>query len=141
MMLAFSSVSAQKTGEASAEIVLAEGRGDLTQPMVDRLIDFFEWSLEVKLSNEERLELQSAVVENWKERNCREIEGVRYVLRLADDKQNWDAEELGQMQALYKNRFSKELERSPSKKINSLILSSSRLSQSGSGELATDGDQ
>jgi hypothetical protein len=123
ILLAFSSVSAQREGELSAETVLAEGSGNLTAPMVDRVIVFFEWSLDVKLSNEERAALQSEIVENWKRRNCSEIAGVRAVLRLADDKQNWDADELGQMQALYKNRFLKEFERRRSKKINALIVS------------------
>jgi len=138
VLVAFSSVSAQKQGQPSEKIVLAEGGGNLTQPMVNRVVDFFEWTLEVKLSNEERAELQSEIVENWKKRDCREIEGVRYVLRLAEDAKNWDAEELTQLQVLYKNRFLKEFERSQSNKINSLILSAVRVSQSDSKGLATD---
>ena len=141
MLLAFSSVSAQSAGRESDEIVLAEGSGNLTQPMVNRVIDFFEWSLEAKLSNEERIELQSEMVENWKRRNCSEIQGVLSVLRLADDKQNWDAEELGQMRVLYKSRFLKEFERNQSNRINPLILSSFRPSRRDSGRLATDIEQ
>ena len=142
MLLAFSSVSAQKpAGQPSEEIVLAAGGGNLTQPMVNRLFDFFEWSLDVKLSGEERAGLQSEIVENWKKRDCREIEGVLYLLRLADDAKNRDAEESGQMQALYKNRFLKQFERSQTNNINALILSSVRRSQSVSGGLATDDGQ
>ena len=123
ILLAFSGVSAQNRGLASEEIVLAEGGGNLTAPMIGRVIDFFEWSLEVKLSDAERTELQAEIVENWKQRNCREIEGVRRVLRLADDRQNWDAEELSQLRELYKNRFLNQLAQTQSNKINSLILS------------------
>ena len=138
VLVAFSSVSAQKMGQPSEEIVLATGSGNLTQPMVNRVVDFFEWTLEIKLSNEERAELQSEIVENWEKRDCRQIEGVRYILRLADDAKNWDAEESAQLQALYKNRFQKVFERNQSNKINSLILSAIRVPQSDSKGLATD---
>jgi len=141
ILLAFSSVAAQKQGQASEEIVLAEGSGNLTAPMIDRVVEFFEWSLERKLSNEERAELQAEITENWKQRNCSEIAGVLYVLRLSEDKQNWDAEELSQMQALYKNRFLKQLERSQSTKINSLILSGFAVARSDSKDLAIDSEQ
>jgi hypothetical protein len=142
MLLGFSSVSAQKpAGQPSEEIVLAAGSGSLTQPMVNRLFDFFEWSLDVRLSEEERAGLQSEIVENWKKRDCREIEGVLYLLRLADEAKNLDAEEAGQMQVLYKNRFMKELERSQSNNINALILTGARRSQNVSGGLATDAGQ
>jgi hypothetical protein len=141
MLLAFSSVSAQKEGQPAEEIVLAEGAGNLTQPMVNRVIDFFEWSLEVKLSGAARAELQGEIIENWKKRDCREIEGVRRVLRLADDAKNWDAEDAGQMRALYKNRFLKEFERNRTDNINSLILSGFSGSGGNSKGLATDLEQ
>ena len=141
ILLAFSSVFAQKEGQPSEEIVLAEGSGNLTQPMVDRLIDFFEWSLDKKLSDEERAGLQTEIVENWKQRNCREIVGVWAVLRLADDRKNWSAEELGQMQALYKSRFQKQLEQTHSSNINSLILAGFSVSHQDSKGSAIDSEQ
>ena len=142
LVFAFSSVSAQKQGQPSEEVVLAEGSGNLTAPMVGRVVEFFEWSLEIKLSDEERAALQTEIAENWKRRNCLEIEGVRRVLRLADDRQNWDAEELSQMQALYKSRFLKQFERNQSTKINPLILSGfAPVAHQASTGLATNSEQ
>jgi hypothetical protein len=141
ILLAFSSVAAQKTGQPAEEIVLAEGGGNLTQPMVNRLFDFFEWSLDVKLSNEERAALQGEIVENWKNRNCREIAGVRSILRLAEDAKNWDAEDTEQIRVLYKKRFLKELESAPTNNLNSLILTGFSGRRGGSQGLATDIEQ
>ena len=138
VLLAFSSVSAQKRGLESEEIILAEGSGNLTAPMVDGVIDFFEWALEVKLSDAERAALQTEIVENWKQHNCREIEGVQKVLWLADDRQNWSVEELTQMQVLYKKRFLDRLAQTQSNKINELILSGFGTSRRESNGTATD---
>ena len=141
ILLVCSSVFAQKEGRASEESVLAEGGGNLTQPMVDRVFDFFEWSLEKKLSSEERAALQTEIVANWKQRNCREITGVLSVLRVADDQQNWNAEELGQMQTLYKSRFLKQFEQTRSSNINALILSGFSASHKESNGSAIDSEQ
>ena len=137
ILLAFSSVPAQKQGEE--EIVLAAGGGNLTQSKIERVIGFFEWSLETKLSDDERAELQREIIENWKKRDCREIEGVSHILRLADAAKNFDAEESEQMRALYKKRFTKEFERG--NKISSLILSGVHVQRSESGEIAIDSEQ
>jgi hypothetical protein len=121
ILFAVFNVSAQKSGQPSQENVFAGG--DLTPAMVDRAIGFFEWTLEVEFSDEERTQMESEIVENWKKRNCSEISGLLYALRLAEDRKNWETEELEQLRLAYKARFLRQFERSGSKNINLLIMS------------------
>ena len=123
ILFAVFNVSAQKSGRPSQENVLADGGVDLTQAMVDQAIGFFEWTLEVKFSDEERTQLDGEIVENWKKRNCSEISGVLYALRLAEERKNWETEELEQLRLAYKARFLRQFERNGSKNINLLIMS------------------
>jgi hypothetical protein len=121
VLLAFSSVSAQTSEQ---DVVLVDGNKQLTQLMVDRLADFFEWSLDVKFSGEERAEFQNQVVENWKNGNDREIQGVLYILEFSRDVEHLDEAKRGQAQILIRERFLKELTRNASNKINALLLNS-----------------
>lgn len=140
-LLGVSSVSAQNLGARSEENILAKSGGALlTQPMINRVVDFFEWTLDTKLSDEERAELQSEIVANWKARNCLEIAGVQNVLSLADDARRWEPGELENLRILYKTRFTKEFERNGTNKINRLILNfSARARESNNQEFFING--
>ena len=123
VLLAFSSVSAQASGQYE---ILAEGSERLTQGMVNRLVGFFEWALEVEFSTEERAEFQNQIIENWKNGDSREMRGMLYVLEFSREIDHWDEDKRQKAQILLKERFLKELEKNDSNKINALLLGSYR---------------
>lgn len=114
-------VSAQNKSE-----VLAGGDVELTRAMCERAADFFEWSLDIKLSAKERAAFQNEIVESWKKEDFREMTGVLFVLELSGELENWDEADRRAAQILIKDRFLKELERNDSNKINALLLTGYR---------------
>jgi hypothetical protein len=136
LLLAFSAGVSAQTYPSNK--VLADGSGgQLTQSMADRLTDFFEWSLEVKFSGEERTEFQNEVAKSWESGNKLEIQGVFYILELSRDLENWDETKRQEAQILIKERFLKELERNDSNRINALLLAGYRQTHAKIDKLST----
>jgi hypothetical protein len=123
VLLAFSSAAAQTI---PSDEILADGNEPLTQSKVTRVADFFEWSLEMRLSPAERAAFQNELVEIWKSENRREIAGVLYVLEVSGDIAQLSEADRREAQILIKESFLKALGRNESNKINALLLAGYR---------------
>jgi hypothetical protein len=71
------------------DTVLVKIEPPLTQGMVDRIVDFFQWSLGVRLSAEQKTEVQQSLITAWKRNDRAEIYGtwedynsLKYTIRL-----------------------------------------------------------
>ncbi|MBS1797059.1 MAG: hypothetical protein JSS81_24745 [Acidobacteria bacterium] len=133
LFISFSSAAAQESAagepaarEPRAAVVLADGHGRLTQSMVDRVVGFFEWSLDVELSDAQRAEFQREVVENWNNGQESEIRGVFYILELARELDHLDDARRLETRIELRDRFLEELEYRSSNRINALLLASYR---------------
>lgn len=71
-------VLAACAGDAAAQGrgVLAPGKPPLTGAMVDDVADFFEWLFGASLSGQQRGELERIVVEVWRRKDHKEMDGV-----------------------------------------------------------------
>ncbi len=118
--LAAVSASGQQT-PAPERIVVAEGSGQLTQGALDRLVDFFEWTLDTELTGEERAAFERETTESWKAGNCREIAGALYLLRLAEELKHETEDELPLVKDALKNRFLDEFERRQARSFVALL--------------------
>lgn len=65
-LTAAGSASAQPTNRQPVEKVLVESNPPLTQSRVDELIEYFEWSLNARLSGKQRSRIQQIVVAEWR---------------------------------------------------------------------------
>lgn len=71
------SIAARASAQAkAADIVLAPGDPPLTQSMVDRRLAVWEGVLEIKISQEQRGQLQRLIVQAWKQGDKNEIQST-----------------------------------------------------------------
>lgn len=75
---------------------LVQGDPPLTQLMVDRVVDFFEWSLGVHLSAPQKEQVQRKLTNAWKVNDRSEIEGTGKILDLYMQLQSLTSEQLAQ---------------------------------------------
>ena len=75
---------------------LVAGDPPLTQPMVDHVIDFFEWSLGIHLSGGEKGQVQQKLTAAWKANARSEIDGTNQILNLYMKLQALNNEQLAQ---------------------------------------------
>lgn len=62
------------------EVILAKGSPPLTQLMVNRVMSFFEWVLDIRLSPEQASQVQQLTVRSWKTNKEDEIKGALHVI-------------------------------------------------------------
>jgi hypothetical protein len=73
---------------------LVQGQPPLTRVMVDRVVDFFEWSLGVRLTEAQKGQVQQKLTAAWKANDRSEIEGTQKILDLYMQLQSLSNEDL-----------------------------------------------
>ena len=69
------------------------GNPPLTEDIVNKGIQLFEWLLDAQLTLEQRAELRGSLVHTWKAHNQQDIDGTMNVLRFQDQLRNKTPEE------------------------------------------------
>ena len=72
--------AAQTPGGVDPAAVLAPGDPALTEGMVNRLTDFFEWVLQAPVTVQQGTELRGMLVESWTKGDRAEIDGMNEIL-------------------------------------------------------------
>lgn len=103
--------------------ILVKNEPPLTQEMVDRVIDFFEWSLGVRLSPAQKAELQKSTVNSWKLNDKATINGTLEVLQLYSRLSALSDERLSQVRSEIRNEVLKGLRQGPRDKVSDMLLS------------------
>src|SRR3954470_15136141 len=75
---------------------LVKGDPPLTQPMVDHVVDFFEWSLGVHLSESDKVQVQQKLTNAWKANDRSDIAGTNQILELYMKLQGLSNDQLAQ---------------------------------------------
>ena len=73
---------------------LVQGQPPLTRVMVDRVVDFFEWSLCVRLTEAQKGQVQQKLTAAWKANDRSQIEGTQKILDLYMQLQSLSNEDL-----------------------------------------------
>ena len=103
--------------------ILVKNEPPLTQEMVDRVIDFFEWSLGVRLSPAQKAELQKSTVESWKRNDKATINGTLEVLQLYSRLSALSDAQLSQVRGEIRDEVLKGLRQGPRDKVSDILLS------------------
>jgi hypothetical protein len=114
--------------------VLVKTEPPLTQGMVNRIIDFFEWSLSVRLSAAQKAEVQQWLINSWKRNDKSEIEGTLQVLKLHSELSALSDEQLGQIRGHVRDEVLKSLREEPNDKIALMLLSLYESSRSNTNQ-------
>lgn len=102
--------------------VLVDGNPPLTASMVNRLVNLFEWSLEVEFSAKDRADFQRAVVGYWRERDPKSIESLSNTLAFEQKMQTWSDAQKRETQPQIKEKLIENFEQNQSDALNELLL-------------------
>ena len=105
------------------DTVLVKAEPSLTQGMVDRVVDFFQWSLGIRLSTEQKAEVQQSLVNSWKTNDKTEIQSTIELLKLHSGLSALSDEQLGQVRGEIREEVLKGLRGQPKDKIALMLLS------------------
>lgn len=126
------------TAFSQQDTVLVKLEPPLTQGMVDRVVDFFQWSLGVHLSTEQKTEVRQSLVNSWKRNDRAEINGTMELLKLHSGLSALSDDQLNQARGEVRSEVLKSLRAQPNDKIAAMLLSlyesSSRLTPSQLGK-------
>src|SRR5687768_3920675 len=75
----FGIASAQPEGE---NVVLVQGNPPLTQLMVGKSIVLLEWALDLKLSPEQELKIEEALIRAWQTNDREDIKGALEIVEI-----------------------------------------------------------
>ena len=103
--------------------VLVKGEPALTEGMVDRVTDFFEWSLGVRLSAEQKAEVRGALVDSWRKNDRAEIDSTEQLLGLHAQLSALSDERLAAVRGEVREEVLKGLRQDPNDKIALMLLS------------------
>lgn len=82
-VLAYGSSLLTAFADGTDDIVLAEGQPPLTVGMVKRLISFFEWTLDGKFTDEQRVEFARECTADWKNNDQKSIETMVGLIKVS----------------------------------------------------------
>ena len=102
--------------------VLSAGNPPLTDSMMNRLVNLFEWSLQVEFSRQDRAELQRITVNYWKTNDAKSIQSVRDMLAFEQKMGSWSDEQKQQAQPQIKEKLLENFEQNQSDEMCSLLL-------------------
>jgi hypothetical protein len=105
-----------------AQTILVDGRPPLTQIKVDHVVDFFEWSLGVHLSDSQKGQIQRKLTDAWKANDRSEIEGTGHILDLYDQLQKLSNEDLAKSRAELSEGVVKLLREEPNDAVAKMLL-------------------
>ena len=122
LVLGVGSLAAQEGLPAEPPVVLAgDGGGQLTREMFDRLVDFFEWSLDEKLSPAARAGFEQSLVTDWRGENCGALEGAQDILQLAEELKHLRDEDRSAVREKLQNLFRERLAGLSSRELVALV--------------------
>ena len=102
---------------------LVQGEPPLTQVMVDRVIDFFQWSLSVHMSVAQKGQVQQKLTAAWKANDRSEIEGTGKILDLYMQLQSLTNEQLAQTRPEIRDGLVKLLREEQNDNVAKMLLS------------------
>jgi hypothetical protein len=109
------------TGSFSQTLV--KGDPPLTQRMVDNVIDFFEWSLGVHLSESQKGLVTQKLSSAWQANNRSEMEGTGQILALYDQLQKLSNDDLAKQRPEITDGIVKLLRGDPNDAVARMLLS------------------
>ena len=110
------SLAAAQTG------VLADGNPPLTTSMMNRLVNLFEWSLEVEFSAKDRADFQKTVVGYWQGRDAKSIESLSNTVAFEQKMQTWSDAQKREAQPHLKEKLLENFEQNQSDAMSKLLL-------------------
>lgn len=101
--------------------ILAGGDPPVTASMINRLVNLFEWSLEVEFSAKDCAALQQTVVGYWKTNDAQAIQSVRDMPAFERKIQTWSDEQKRETQPQLKQKLLENFEQNPSDEMSGLF--------------------
>jgi hypothetical protein len=105
------------------DVVLVEGNPPLTQLMVDKGAGLLQWSLEIKLSSEQKSMLQTVMVRVWKEKNAKEMQSILEMVEIHDKVIRMSEAERNNVRGQLQAAILKNLRNDPDDEMSRMLVS------------------
>jgi hypothetical protein len=116
--------------------VLADGNPPLTASMMNRLVNLFQWSLEVEFSAGDRADLQKTVVGYWNNDDSKSIQSIRDALAFEQTLQTWSDARKRETRPQIKEKLIENFEQNPSDAMSNLLMAVYRRGQTTDSAIA-----
>lgn len=102
--------------------VIVQGNPPLTESMIAKIIILLEWSLDIKFSEEQKIEIIQDAINNWKTNNQEAIKAVVEISNLVDDIRKVSAEDRNKAKVIIKADILKGLHTDRNDKVSQMVL-------------------
>src|SRR5687767_4144793 len=114
------------------DVTIVEGNPPLTQSMVARTLTLFEWSLDIRLSDEQRAKIARSIIGYWKTNNRMEINNTLEAVKLVDGLSRASQSEQDKAKEIIQAEMLKGLRSDTNDEISQMVLQVYEASRSGS---------
>ena len=111
------------------DAVLSAGKPTLTASMINRLVNLFEWSLDVKFTMQDRAALERQVVSYWKNGDAKAMQSVKDSLAFEQNLAHASAEKRQEVQPQIQQKLLEIFESDSRDGLNRLLLAIYRRSR------------
>lgn len=104
------------------DTVLAEGNPPLTQGLINRLIDLYEFSLAGRFTADQKKEFSRQLVAQWKSNDTKAMSSYRQLLEIYDKLSVLDDAKLREAQSQFQSTLVSALKKNPRQGYNPLLI-------------------
>ena len=114
--------------------IIVQGNPPLTESMVAKTIILLEWSLDIKLSGEQKIEIIQDAVNDWKTNNQEAMNTVVEIANLVDNLRKASAEDRNKAKDIIQADILKGLRADQGDKVSQMVLQVYEAAHSGNSK-------
>jgi hypothetical protein len=114
--------------------IIVQGNPPLTESMVAKTIILLEWSLDIELSDEQKMEIIQDAINDWKTNNQEAMNTVVEIANLVDNLRKASAEDRNKAKDIIQADILKGLRADQNDKVSQMVLQAYEVAHSGSSK-------
>ena len=119
------------TAQAQEDPIVVHGNPPLTQSMVAKTLILLDWSLDIRLSDEQKTQIAQAVIGYWRTNNRAEIDNTLEAVKLVDGLKQASAAERDKAKEIIQAEILKGLRSDTNDEISQMVLKVFEATRSG----------
>ena len=119
------------TTQAQEDPIIVQGNPPLTQSMVAKTLILLDWSLDIRLSDEQKMQIAQAVIGYWKTNNREEMNNTLEAVKVVDGLRQASPEERARAKEIIQAEILKGLRSDTNDEISQMVLKVFETTHSG----------
>lgn len=104
------------------DVVLAKGNPPLTELMVGKVVVLLDWTLDLKLSQEQQVKISEALIRAWERNDREDIEGALQLVETYDEVKRLNQTEQGKVKGKLKEIILQSIREDPNDELAQMLL-------------------